>query len=378
MDTVLIAEDNPVLRKLIRTRLNEYKNRFDPVIVKDGLDAIRVLKKQPVSLLVTDLKMPKIDGLTLLAYVDQHHPKTPCIIMTAHSTPKLKKRLQQDVVQYIEKPLKIEKLVQAVIEVLEQGIPTGTLHGVSIASFLQMIEMDQKTCLFEIDSPEKSKGLFYFQEGILFDAVYGKLRGVEAAVKMIQLDNLGINFRKLPQKSMKRRITMELMGLIMEAMRQKDESEGEPHQAETVFADSLWEQNNEDLQTYESGREVRFTNENIDQLRAIKGYKGVVILSRAGNQLDSDSPDDAIDFDRLQEALAALFTAAGDICEQSAIGPYKEIFTIASQGLVVCLCSEVRPDISLSIAAVFETGSNRVLIKIALYKILESIMKANY
>ncbi len=225
MDTVLIAEDNVVLRKLIQTRLGKYKDRFRPVIVKDGLEAIHVFKKEPVALLVTDLKMPKIDGLNLLAYVNQHHPKTPCIIMTAHSTPKLKERLQRDVVQYIEKPFEIEKLAQSIIEAIEKDIPAGTLHGISIASFLQMVEMDQKTCLFEIVSPEKIRGLFYFQEGVLFDALYDKQTGVEAAVKMIQLEDVSINFRKLPSKSVKRRIEMELVGVILEAMRLKDEME---------------------------------------------------------------------------------------------------------------------------------------------------------
>ncbi len=229
MDTVLIAEDNATFMKILRAGLRKYEDKFEIITAKDGQEAIEVLGQQPISLLVTDLRMPKVDGLTLLAYVNENHPKMPCIVMTAHGTPQMKERLQRDVLHYVEKPFKAEELAQTIVATLNRDvslpdadIPDGALKGISIASFLQMIEMEEKTCLLEIDTP-KGKGFFYFHEGELHDAIWGHLKGLEAALKMIPMENAKIRFRNPPKRKVKKRIKIRLMALIMEAMKTKDE-----------------------------------------------------------------------------------------------------------------------------------------------------------
>ena len=89
-----------------------------------------------------------------------------------------------------------------------------------------MIELEDKTFLFEVFSQGKGKGIFYFQEGIPFDAVHGNLKGEEAALKIIAMDEAEIRFKNLPKKKIAKRINTELTSLIMEAMRRKDESDG--------------------------------------------------------------------------------------------------------------------------------------------------------
>jgi hypothetical protein len=86
-----------------------------------------------------------------------------------------------------------------------------------------MIEIEQKTCLFEVESPDNPKGFFYFKGGELYHAVFGDLKGEEAAMKMIQIDRPTINFRKPPARSIPKKIEKELTFLILEATRRKDE-----------------------------------------------------------------------------------------------------------------------------------------------------------
>jgi len=223
MDTVLIVDDSVMLINYLKDAFLKYKETFIPLLAQDGLEAIEILKNEPVALLVTDLEMPKIDGLGLLAYTNKYHPNIPCIVMSAHGTPAVRQSLDKDILQFIEKPFTAEALAKAVISALKKDLPNGTLSGISIISFLQMVEMEQKTCLCEIESPGNPKGFFYFKGGDLFHAVYGDLKGVDAAIKMVQIKHPTINFKKPPNRKIARGIHMNLTSLILEATRRMDE-----------------------------------------------------------------------------------------------------------------------------------------------------------
>lgn len=227
MDKVLIVEDDLKLQKFLQTRLQKHKEEFEIILAYNGEEAIKVLEQKYISLLVTDIQMPKVDGLTLLAYINKKHPHIPCIVMTAYATPESDKRLSDDnIFCFLKKPFQFEELMQAIFQALEQDIQDGTIKGIAVSSFLQMIEMEEKTCLLEVHSPGKGKGLFYFQKGILHNALYGDLKEEEAAYELIAIDKAEIRFRNLPKKKFARRIKQELMGLIMEATRRKKESDG--------------------------------------------------------------------------------------------------------------------------------------------------------
>jgi len=224
MDSILIVDDSAMLITYLKDSFVEYKDKFRCIFVKDGLEAIEILKVNTVSLLVTDLQMPNIDGLGLLAYVNKYHPRIPAIVMSAHGTPALRETLQADILQFIEKPFSAAQLAKVILSALRRDRPDGTLSGISIVSFLQMIEMEQKTCICEVESPGNPKGFFYFKGGEIYHAVYGDLKGKEAAIKMIQIEEPTFNFRKPPARKISRGINLELAALILEAMRRKDEA----------------------------------------------------------------------------------------------------------------------------------------------------------
>ena len=227
MDKVLIVDDDVTLQKFLCKRLQRHSNKFETIHAYNGEEAIEILKQRYISLLVTDIVMPKVDGLALLTYINNKYPHILCIVMTGHSTPDLEKKLQEDnIFRFFKKPFHLDALSQAILQALDQDIPGGVLKGISVSSFLQMIEMEEKTCLFEVKSPGKRKGLFYFQEGIPFDAAYGDLKGEEAALKIIAMKNAEISFRSAPMGKLNQRILKPLTGLIMEAMRRKDEVDG--------------------------------------------------------------------------------------------------------------------------------------------------------
>ena len=175
-------------------------------------------------LAILDIKMPRIDGLGLLAFATKYYPNVPCIVMSAHGTPKIIETIKKDILQFIEKPFTAKELARTVMSVLNRDTPDGSLSGISVVTFLQMVEMEDKTCLCEVESPGNPKGFFYFQGGELFHAICGDLKGEEAAIVLINMDNPVINFRRPPKRKIPRAINRQLTALILNAARMRDES----------------------------------------------------------------------------------------------------------------------------------------------------------
>ena len=127
--------------------------------------------------------------------------------------------------RFLEKPVDFQELTNSISDSLTHKNKGGSLNGISIASFLQLIEMEEKTCLLDIQGEDPSlKGILYFNKGVLYDAICGKLNGKGAALEVIGWENTEIRFKELPQKKISKRIEADLMSLIMEAMKRKDES----------------------------------------------------------------------------------------------------------------------------------------------------------
>ena len=225
MPKVLIAEDDRIFLKRLSKILEKYNDSFEVICVENGKKAIDVLDREQISLLVTDIQMPEIDGLELLAYVSENYPVIPCFVMTAYETPELREKLPNDLVQFLSKPFDIEELAAAIKNTLERKIPRGAIHGISVSSFLYMIELEQKTCLFEVILDDNDKGLMYFENGILYDAVYSDLRGEEAAIAIIGNDKAMFRFKDFPDKKVARRVKTDLPGLIEYALKHKKDFE---------------------------------------------------------------------------------------------------------------------------------------------------------
>ena len=227
METVLIVDDDRVLQHFLSKRLERYAAKFETLHAYDGEEAIEILSQRSVSLLVTDIMMPEVDGLTLLSHMHNNYPDITCIVITGNRSQARKIKMQKDsIFRLFIKPFHYEALAQAILQALDQEVPEGVFKGISVASFLQMIEIEEKTCLLEVRSPGKAKGVFYFQEGILFDAAFGKQKGEKAVIDILLLKNTAIVFKAVPKGRVKQKIEETLTGLIMEAMRRRDEGSG--------------------------------------------------------------------------------------------------------------------------------------------------------
>jgi len=231
MRRVLIVDDEPMLLTILNESLKKYADKFSVTTAKDGLSAIMALKDRPFDLVITDINMPIINGLVLLAYMHKNFPNIPCIAMTGFGTPFLKRRMQQDSAHYLEKPFTIDVLLRAIRSVLRTGVLKGTLNGISVEGFLKMIELEMITCLCEISPSESTRenrfeGYLYFEQGELYQAYYGRLKGNKAAIKIFRMNDVMVKFKKPSRHGrIAKTVTKDIGGLMLEAMRQRDETE---------------------------------------------------------------------------------------------------------------------------------------------------------
>ena len=217
MDKVLIAEDDRIHLMRLVNALGKYSDIFEIVPAKDGQEAIDILQEQQIDVLVTDIQMPRVDGLVLLAYVSGHHPNIPCFVMSAYGTSRMRAKLPKDLLQFFQKPFEIDDLARAILDVLKRDKALDAIQAISIESFLHMIVMERASCIFEVKSPDKPTGLLYFDSGELLDAECGDLGGEAAALELITRKPASFGFKFYPDKSVGKRIFTDIDLLIRQA-----------------------------------------------------------------------------------------------------------------------------------------------------------------
>lgn len=200
----------------------------------DGFDAVKKLEELAFSLVVVDLVMPRMDGMSLLNHIRGKYPDIPVVIISGTVVAEIGNIAKAaGVVGYFRKPFQVDDLHSVIIGSLQKEADGGIMNDVSPTVFLQLIEMDAKTCTIRIfDKDSKEGGVLYFIDGRLLDARIGTLRGIEAAYKVFSWDVVTI-FIGNECTPMEDKINSELQPIIMKAVGLKDES------AETACEDGL-------------------------------------------------------------------------------------------------------------------------------------------
>jgi DNA-binding NtrC family response regulator len=105
---ILIVDDEARMQRLFEINLGP---KYEVLTAGEGERALEVVKSGEVTLLITDLKMPGMNGMTLLQEVHRIYPDLPIIIMTAYGTVEgAVQAMKEGAVDYILKPVKMEEM----------------------------------------------------------------------------------------------------------------------------------------------------------------------------------------------------------------------------------------------------------------------------
>jgi CheY-like chemotaxis protein len=239
MKEVLIVDDfKPTLETIKSYLSSSYREKIKVHIAENGKEATDSLNFNEIDLVVTDIGMPIMDGLELLAYMSKKHPGIPVIVMTSFGTPQIEERLKKlNAFLYLEKPFDIKELEGKILEGLNAETE-GHIRGFSLPSFLQLVEIESKTCTLEIEY-EGNKGSLYFSDGCLIGAKTANKIGAEAALELLSLEKAEIDILSKCRKTQKT-IDTPLHYLLLESARLKDERN--KGKANTVRLENLIEE----------------------------------------------------------------------------------------------------------------------------------------
>jgi CheY-like chemotaxis protein len=221
MKTVLIVDDDQGFLLSLQEMCKSQAEKFQVVMAGNGKEALDALNGNTIDLVVTDLKMPEMDGFELISQISKQRSIIPVIAMTAFGTPEMEDRLKTlGAFQYIEKPIDFNVLLKKIEDGLAAG-SKGHVTGISLPSFLQLLELDHKTCTITANSGNKT-GILFFENGELINAYTEPLDGLEAAFEIISWELAEIEIYNFCQNR-KKIIEAPLGFILIESARFSDE-----------------------------------------------------------------------------------------------------------------------------------------------------------
>lgn len=118
--SILIVDDELLIRDLLYDFFNS--QGWQTAIAENGEKALDILRSRPIDLVLSDIRMPGMDGLDLTAEMRQEFPKIPVVLMTGFpSVDTAVSALRHRVADYVTKPFNINALYKIVEAQLKEA-----------------------------------------------------------------------------------------------------------------------------------------------------------------------------------------------------------------------------------------------------------------
>ena len=132
MIRILLAEDDEIIHITIRDRLEKYRWHVD--VATDGAKAISLLDQHSYRIVISDVRMPRLDGMALLKHVRETAPYTDIIMMTGYgSVESAIGCLQQGAADYLLKPFDMDDLVIRINRILAVNVTGRPIAELSLS-----------------------------------------------------------------------------------------------------------------------------------------------------------------------------------------------------------------------------------------------------
>jgi len=235
---ILLLDDDDQILDLYQELLKQLPSKPEVHVCNSGARGIAMLEAEPFTLLITDLHMPKMDGLQVLAIARRKFPNLRVIVLTGVEEQEYRSRAYaQGVELFCAKPGSSEefKLFQDSIEsILDRETRNeGGFRGMQSKSLVDLIQME---CLSQSSSVLRVtqgavEAKIWVQNGEIIDAVAANFTGEEAFREILSWKSG--NFEILPaDPEHGRTINNSYQGLLLDSAQALDESRGQQAAAE--------------------------------------------------------------------------------------------------------------------------------------------------
>lgn len=136
MTTILVVDDSELDRRFVASLLKDAP--YEVNFAENGAKALDMIERQAPDLILTDLQMPEMDGLELVANVRLQAPHVPIVLMTAHGSESIAaEALQRGAASYVPKAELVDRLVPTIDEIM-------ALHRAD-RSYARLVDCSTKT-----------------------------------------------------------------------------------------------------------------------------------------------------------------------------------------------------------------------------------------
>ena len=223
---VLVVEDEETLTWSMTKTLAKDKARYELIITNSGKEALAVLEKNSIDVVVTDIRMPDINGLDLLSLIRKKYPSTKVIIMTAYGSAEVQKEAtRRGSFYYIEKPFEISDIRTLILKALEEkrGGFIGQIVDLRLVDIIQMSCLGMFTMSLTV-SQGNEKGFIYFENGEITHAEVRDMEGKDALYSILEWNEGRFN-SQMGVVPPKKTIMDRWEHLLIEGMRRRDETD---------------------------------------------------------------------------------------------------------------------------------------------------------
>lgn len=228
---ILLLDDDPDVLDLYQQMLLQLPSEPEVHIATSGASAMALLDAEPFNMLVSDLNMPRMDGLQVLAIVRRKFPQLRTVVLTGSTDEQMRTRAYgMGIDLYLEKP-KSEKELNFLKDCLESLIGSehaGGFRGVQSKSLVDLIQLEclsGSSVILKITNG-KQEGRIWIQNGDVIDADTQDLHGEDAFRRILSWRSG--NFETLPiDDERPRRIHTSYQGLLLDTAQALDEAQAD-------------------------------------------------------------------------------------------------------------------------------------------------------
>ncbi len=393
MDKVLVVDKDPAFLVSLKKTFSSL-HQFDMTCALDGKEALKILSSERVSVFVTDINAEKVDGIELLAYISQNHQGMPCIVMSSYGKPWFYKPLQQkEILYHVEKPVSIVSLVSAILVGLSLKDEEGFSRGMSLNTFLPLIEIERKTCRLEVRAQAK-KGFLYFDEGALIDAHYKNFSSEAAASEMMKWENCSLYLGELPRRRYQKRVNVPLMEMagatwkkevLKDGSINRQDSESNPDLGEDMATAAtrirfgipvLVKPNQYENIGIAEQVGIKILNSQVEKFKSIRGYVAIGILDQNFSLIASDYADNEVIISDLARAFKPVLSQCSEITIKYGFSECR-LTSYHTKNVVIQILYSSQPNLpSFYLIGITKSGGNWFFMKFELENLENQLIEA--
>lgn len=176
---ILVVDDEPLIVQSIKDFLLQKRDVYKVSSAYNGMEALDVLEKEKIDLIILDLNMPVLDGIQFLTEIYNRKIWLPVIILTKVITVVSEENSNifgdYGIVDYMEKPINFIRLGQRIEEVLNHfEVVKKSDSSIDVPKILRFVQMEKRTGILTL-SYKNNEGRIFFREGEVVDAEFQNL-----------------------------------------------------------------------------------------------------------------------------------------------------------------------------------------------------------